>query len=75
MSRRYIAQWRKRCREERKLRLRIKRELASSGTLLKATRLYKLGVKNNDRDSLIAAAMLLDAFDRCNGYTDQDEIG
>ena len=54
---RYRAQWR---RQYRAKRLKPPKALSPMGMFLKAVKLYKHGVKHNDRDALLAAQRLLD---------------
>ena len=54
MSRGYSAKWR------RQYRAKKAPTETSIGVLLKAIKLYKRGVKNNDREALLAAQRLLD---------------
>ena len=54
MSRGYSAKWRRQSRAKKAP------TETSIGVLLKAIKLYKRGVKNNDREALLAAQRLLD---------------
>lgn len=53
----YRAQWRKQYRAKR---LKPPKELSSMELFLQAVKLYKRGVRDNDRDALLAAQRLLD---------------
>lgn len=51
------AQWR---RQYRAKRLKPPKEVSSTGIFLKAVELYRRGVRDNDREALLAAQRLLD---------------
>ena len=58
MSRGYRAKWR------RQYRAKAPKQITPIGAYLKAVELYKRGVKNNDREALLAAQRLLDMMDK-----------
>lgn len=67
--RRYVAQWRRPYRSERLRRRKPQKTALSTGMLVKAATLYRRGVQNDDRETLLAAESVLDEYERLSELT------
>lgn len=65
----YVAKWRRPYKEYRLRLLKPQKEDFSTRMLAKAAMLYRRGVQNDDRETLLAADSLLDEYERLSELT------
>ena len=68
--RRYVAQWRRPYKKYHLRRWRPQKVELSTGMLSKAAMLYRRGVQDDDRETLLAAESALDEYERLLDLTE-----